>query len=312
MKRSRSLLRWVIAVAPILLGLLSMPVAPIHGLHSDAVGAQDLQPDMMNRGEDQLRCQPDIDTDPWRNWGNLGAPGGSFAGNPSAIKNIDGRLEIFAFGGTGVLHHIWQVTPGGEWSNWEPIGGDLLAPGPPVVGLNTDGRLEVFVSNVNGALHHIRQVAPGGEWSDWEPLAGGFSGAGIPAIGRNADGRLEVFVSELSLDGTLWHISQVTPGGEWSNWESLGGTPFGTPAVGRNRDGRLEVFVRGTDGTLHHIWQVRPGGEWSKWESLGGESFGSMVVGQNRDGRLEVFVWIQARQVRARHGWSDAGEVLEI
>ncbi len=32
--------------------------------------------------------------------------------------NNDGRLEIFAVEDDGQLHHKWQVTPGGAWSNW--------------------------------------------------------------------------------------------------------------------------------------------------------------------------------------------------
>ncbi len=41
---------------------------------------------------------------------------------------------------------------------------------------------------------------------------------GPPAVARNADGRLELFAG----GGMLYHIWQTSPGGSWSNWDSLG------------------------------------------------------------------------------------------
>jgi hypothetical protein len=81
----------------------------------------------------------------------------------------------------------------------------------------------------------------------------------------NDDGRLEAFV--IGSDGALWHIWQLTPGGAWGNWHSLG-TPsssvnaIGDPFVAENDDGRLEAFAVGSDDKLWHTWQVTPGGSW--------------------------------------------------
>lgn len=126
--------------------------------------------------------------------------------------NWDGRLEMFSRGRDGALYHQWQTSPGGIWSGWESLAGELTS--QPVVGSNQDGRLEVFVRGTNGALFHRWQVVPGGTWADWESL-GGYLTSEI-ALRRDADARLEVFVR--GADGAVWHIRQKSPGGDWSGW----------------------------------------------------------------------------------------------
>lgn len=63
---------------------------------------------------------------------------------------------------------------------------------------------------------------------------------------------------------------QLTPNGNWSGWESLGGSSTSGPAATLNAPGGLVVFVRGTDNAIWHKWQNRMNGDWSGWESLGG------------------------------------------
>jgi len=55
-------------------------------------------------------------------------PSGSWSGwalvqgeglhDPTAARNADGRLEVFAEGPGDGVSHIWQVRPGGSWSGW--------------------------------------------------------------------------------------------------------------------------------------------------------------------------------------------------
>ena len=47
--------------------------------------------------------------------------GGGIVGNPAAIMNNDGRLEVFAIGSDGELNHIWQTSPGGAPGAAGPI-----------------------------------------------------------------------------------------------------------------------------------------------------------------------------------------------
>ena len=67
----------------------------------------------------------------------------------------------------------------------------------------------------------------------FRPLNVGVTGD--VAVSRNQDGRLEVFVR--GEDNHLWHIWQLQPNGDWSDWEDMNtlraiGIGFaGNPAV---------------------------------------------------------------------------------
>jgi hypothetical protein len=243
----------------------------------------------------------------WSAWSNLG---GDVGAHVLAIgQNQDGRQEAFAVASAGTLRHIWQTSPNGGWSAWDDLGappGTSLTSGL-AVGPNLDGRLEVFAAATDGSLWHLWQQAANGGWGGWDALG---SPAGLtpaePAVGRNQDGRLEVFAV---VQDALWHIWQTAPGGTWGPWSDLG-TPagvasLGSPAVAQNADGRLEVFVFGIDGAVWHLWQTSPGGAWSDWDTLGGQPGAGPAVGQNADGRLEVFVEdnVPAGAHAAWHRW---------
>jgi hypothetical protein len=101
-----------------------------------------------------------------------------------------------------------------------------------------------------------------------------------PTIGHNADGRLEVFV--VGSDHALHHNWQLSPGGVWSGWASLGGS-VSQPTIGQNGDGRLEAFVVGSDRALWHNWQLTPSGVWSGWASLGARSTNLRSPGTGMD-----------------------------
>jgi hypothetical protein len=238
---------------------------------------------------------------PWSAWESLGRP----PGNPPAGqlgrpgwdstfpqfdvgRNADGRLEVFVLTAEGVLWHIWQSAPNGDWSEWEPLG---LPPGgldkSPVVARNADGRLEVFaVTPTPHVLWHIWQTAPNNGWSDWAPLGtppGGTLTSAL-AVSRNEDGRLEVFGR--GLDTRVWHTWQGGPIAGWSAWTlfanltaALGpaADPDEFPMVGQNADGRLQLFVRvagmgfAAPGFLVWMtWQEQDGplGGWSDWKWL--------------------------------------------
>ena len=210
---------------------------------------------------------------------------GNLVGEPAAMLNSNGSLEVFARNSAGALEHKWQTSANGSWSGWASLGGILHS--DPGVGRNGDGRLEVFGLGTDNRLYHIWQTAPHAGWSDW----GGFGGItlqGTPHVGPNADGRLEVFVT--GSDDQLHHIAQL-PGGGWSGWIDAGSFGvIGEPAVGRNGDGRLEVFARGSDGALWHLWQTAPNSGWTTGAAFGGTSLASDPdVGANADGRLELF-----------------------
>jgi hypothetical protein len=235
----------------------------------------------------------------WYNsWFSSGRPSGAgLQMGLTVVSNTDGRLEAFGGGSDGALWHIWQTTPNGTWSPWSSLNSPA---GFPVAGRDADGRIEVFT--LNEGLWHIGQTTAGGNWNTTSFSLGqpsatvGAAPATTPVVSQNADGRLEVFT--LDSDGAIWHISQTSPGGDWSAWSSLSrpaNTQFTTlPTVGRNADGCLEVLVTGNDGALWHIVQTSPGGGWNTWDTLGAPpntslTFSGPFVAANTDGRLEVF-----------------------
>lgn len=253
------------------------------------------------------------------------APNGDFGGWASLKNagwwgllvtgtNADGRLEFFSFDTlVGLTWHIAQTTPNGNWGTWASL--ERLPSGDPLnqytVGLNTNGLLELFaVDKPNGSLWHIWQVDPGGNWGGWANLSSPQAGA-VPlnqcAVGRNANGLLEVFVVDKA-KGTLWHIWQGTPGGNWGGWATLGnGVGIGPLVVGTNADGRLELFAADTAaGLAWHIWQTTPGGNWSDWQRLG-DAVGvhTIAVANNADGRLELFA-VDRDAALAWHIWQAA------
>ncbi len=251
----------------------------------------------------------------WSAWSSLGAPSTQFLGALAVARNADGHLEAFARVGlmsTGSLWHIWQTAPGGGWSAWDDLGGNVGAH-VVVIGQNQDGRLEAFVVSSTGTLQHIWQTTPGGGWSGWSDLGAPVSLTEGLTVGQNLDGRLEVFAA--GTDSALWHLWQEVPNGGWSTWSSLGSpeAPLSEPAAGRNQDGRLEVFAIGQN-ELWHMWQTSPGGAWNAWANLGAPSgatsLGSPAVAQNSDRRLEVFAFNLGQavghiwQTSPNAGWS--------
>lgn len=248
------------------------------------------------------------------NWTSLNQPGSNITlSSPHAVQNADGRLEVFLNGSDGNLWHIWQLTPGKDWSNWVSLNKppNTTSFSIPVAAKNADGRIEAFTVGSDGALWHIWQTAPGNGWGNWfssgKPAAG-LSGAFIPpTVSRNADGRLEVFAN--GSDGELYHIWQHTPGGTWGGWftleQPLSTYTIGNGSVAQNKDGHLEFLVNAVDGALWHIWQTDGGKSWGMWYSLGSptgtttEAYPFVIA--NADGRLEAFT--STAQGSLWHSW---------
>jgi hypothetical protein len=246
---------------------------------------------------------------------------------PIVGTNADGRLEVFAKGLDGALWHIWQLAPGGPWSSWHSLGGQLSTNVSNfAVANNADGRLEVFAFGSDDALWHIWQVAPNNGWSGWHSLGGSISThSSYVAVERNADGRLEVFVH--GSDNALWHIWQVAPNGTWGSWVSLGGSLsryHGNIAAARNADGRLEVFVQWDNDFVRHVAQTAPNGNWGTWSELSGQYLSTigitMCAAVNTNGRMELFarahdnaLWHNQQTASSSGswtGWSSLGSVL--
>jgi hypothetical protein len=92
--------------------------------------------------------------------------------------------------------------------------------------------------------------------------------------------------------GALFHAWQLSAGGGWSGWYSLGGFLTSQPTVARNTAGKLQVFFRGGDNALWTTWQngANGVGGWSAQTSLSGSWNSHAAVAVNADGRIEVFM----------------------
>jgi hypothetical protein len=246
----------------------------------------------------------------------------------AAVKNQDGRLEVFAWNkGNGKLAHAWENTPGGQWSEWADIeppsaqwsGSDVFA------GTNADGRIEIFVKNgFNSQLFHTWQGAPNDGWSgQWHNLEGPPPSrqiSGRIVWQQNADGRQEVFARSSSND-QVWSVAQDQANDGWRAWTPVtitGGPKSDLHAAVQNQDGRLEIFSRPTVD-LWNAWQASPG-EWgSAWANLGAPPgvVPTLAVARLANGRLAAWSWsstglYEISQVASNTAWcwwrSQAGD----
>lgn len=190
-------------------------------------------------------------------WSRATSLGGRITSKPAAVSMSDGRLDVFARGGSGQLLQKYAVD--GRWSSWVHLGGSFS--GAPTVVSWAPGRLDVFARGNDGRLLHKWFAA--GRWFDWESLGGTL--ASSPSAVSMTVGRLDVFAR--GMDGALKHL--YFPGGRWSPWASLGGTLHSEPAAVSAADGQLEVLVRGGDGLLRRKAYVRGSG-WSAFTPISG------------------------------------------
>ena len=170
----------------------------------------------------------------------------------------------------------------GDWGSWTSFGF------PPVglavyermaIAQNQDGHLELFVVGSEGAVWH-RWQAQDGSWSEWasfgQPDGVSFAVQFVSPIQveQNDDGRLELVL--VGSDGQFWHIWQVVPNANWSEWASLGSpgiSSLGLNSFARNADAALEVLV--SDNVTGDIWSIRQvdasgrSGWVANWSSLG-------------------------------------------
>jgi hypothetical protein len=133
----------------------------------------------------------------------------------TAERNLDCRLEVFGVGTNAQMYHIWQFTPGGNWSSFHSMGGRF--DGPPTVGKNKDGRLEVFAVGETRAMYHAWQTSPGGAWTGWRNMGDEQKFAPAlqsPQVGAYPDGALWVRALGAGLEFQYYKY-QLTPGGAW-------------------------------------------------------------------------------------------------
>ena len=251
--------------------------------------------------------------DPWR-WravtcavvlGALAAPRTARAqsvpfgfGDPAAITNTNGALEVFAQALDGAVYRRAELSPGGGWTAWTPVGGaqniECIA-----VARNHDGRLELFARNGAKQLVHAWQGTPNGTWSAWYPLMSAATPtdtiASCPVVAANSDGHLEIF--GIDRNGGAFHLWQDAS--SYNGWTPVQAFPqlpaaIWTIKVAQNAPdahgfASLEVFATTNTGSVIHAWQTGPAAPFSTWQTLVPSCQCEIAVARNADGRLELF-----------------------
>lgn len=260
-----------------------------------------------------------FDVDSWGAWTSLGAPtlDPPTALSPTAARNLDGHLELFAIGQDNAVWHTWQTSPNGPWfpgsgtTLWESFGqpaGVSYFVTALSVGQNEDGRLEVFCIGNDLNMWHIWQLAPNANWIDhWtslgQPPAAPLGPTQTVAV-RNELDELEVFVGNVTT-GEIWSTWQEEPNGIWTpNWNSLGIPPvpaqqlsFDVIRSGAGPSHWLEVIAGGAGAFWHNVRAFGPTSSWTGWSVIADPPPGTSpsagfpsveVLRLNQDARVEL------------------------
>jgi LmbE family N-acetylglucosaminyl deacetylase len=178
----------------------------------------------------------------WQPWADL--HGSDIQDGLAAVSTMDGRIELYAAGKTGVLRWL-QDAVGGPWRH------ELLsvAPpaAPPTVARRPDGRLMLLTRAAQTSAVLAYQQTSDGAWDPRPIDLGGDGGSGPIAAKAFAGARLALAIRN---DKGTVSVS-VRHGAELDAelaWEKVGLSVFHTPAVGIDAQGRVLVTAMGTDG----------------------------------------------------------------
>lgn len=180
---------------------------------------------------------------------------------------------------------------GGGQAVADPTAVQPLSPRPaaPIVLSTSDQTVEYFSFNSHVIKHYSRRLSTGHSNYRQLPYLSEMTMSNTVAIEAH-DGAMHVFTVRSS-DGAVWTSKQMSKGGSWSGWVSLGGSGLANaaPAVTRGAGEALSVFATATDRTVRSISQQSKDGPWGSWSSLGGSDFfGGLSVGRGPNDRLEV------------------------
>ncbi|MFJ5984517.1 CHAP domain-containing protein [Lentzea sp. NPDC092896] len=200
-------------------------------------------------------------------YGDFERLGGGLGGDPVALVQVNGQLDVFARGANGDLLHKWMVDGVGwqpsPFGDFERLGGGLAS--DVSVTQLANGQLHVFGRGPAGDLMH-KWLVHGVGWQpspfgDFERLGSGL--ASEPVALQQANGQLDIFGRGSAND--LWHKWFVSGIGwqptAFGEPERLGTGLVSEPSLIQQANGQLDIFGQGTGGDLVHKW-VAPGVGW--------------------------------------------------
>ncbi len=180
------------------------------------------------------------------------------AAHPAAAKTASG-VHLFARGTDGA---VWERTRNnGVWTLWSSLGGTIYA--SPTAVATGPTETTVFVQGLDNRIW-TRTVSDSGALTAWGSLDLPPILTSSPSATLGADGTLSLVVR--GTDGAVW-LTQRT-GGQWSGWQSLGGSITIGPAITATGTNGLTLTALAADTSL--LERHFADGAWSSWQSLGG------------------------------------------
>jgi len=221
----------------------------------------------------------------WSNWTDM--TGQTIEPGYVVGQDLNGLLEIFGLDSNFQVWHNAQSDPA-TWAGWSQLsglpihgGGAHLSssssnPGRLAVARDLNGRLELFVLGPDHHLLQNAQQSPGGPWGSWAGLNGPALEPGF-VVGQDATGSLTIFAGvggdPAGVSDGIWSLAEQTPGGQYGQWNFLGGAgTLSRLVVSNTADGRMQLFAVGADNNIVSDWQTTAGNGnlWSGWQDFGG------------------------------------------
>jgi hypothetical protein len=198
----------------------------------------------------------------------------------------------------GTLYTIYQVTPGGGWSQW--LGPNWAGSNYPkqvyelAAALQNDGRVQFWALDLKLQLWSTWQSAPGGDWTGWSGPNWNNAPKGMKRIAASQQGGSRgAQLWGIKDDGSLVTCYQLTPGGNWSGWQGWPATPDNSQFIEitacQQGDGRVALWGLDTQRRLWGIGQQSPGGDWGPWAGpnwVGAGKLNNIAAGQGNTGAI--------------------------
>ena len=173
----------------------------------------------------------------------------------------------------GTVNTIYQITPGGSWSQW--MGSDWAGPGFPaqIFGLaaaqHSNGCVQFWGLDANQELWTTSQSSPGGNWVPWSGPNWNNAPKGMKRLAACRQGG--TYGSQLwgiSEDYSLVNCYQTTAGGQWSAWRNWPVIPGSSQVIGiaaAEQNGHGQLWALDSKHQLWFMWQGDVGGMWGTW-----------------------------------------------
>ena len=201
----------------------------------------------------------------------------------------------------GTCNTIYQITPGGSWSQW--LGPDWAGPGFPkqmyelAAAQQFNGCVQFWGLDMNLALWTTIQSSPGGDWvtwsgPNWNNAPKGMKRIAACRLGGNRGSQLWGICEDYSIVTCY----QQTQGGKWTTWQSWPATPQNSQFVeiaAAEQNWHAQLWGLDTKRQLWACWQTSVGGSWTPWQgpNWGGAPNLTNITACQQGGQRGTQIW---------------------